>query len=339
MLPFILILSFFSYCCAGFPQNITIDDEFGDTTTGNMPYYSPSGAWSQGSLCSSCLIELDPARTYSRTWQEATWNGKGEPYTIAINLTGVAVYVFFILANQVAHSTGYTNVTFILDNDFADVQSFAHEPTISSDFNYSFPIYVNEELENKQHYMLIATSGQTKSVVLFDSLVYTKDASLLQSSNGIEPSSTAPHKKTVIVGSVIGGIVFVILVLAGFRYFCHGKIKLLNITHPQVNSMGVLTEVRIRRDSPSSPREHPTTQDGTSDIARSYPPYQNGIAHENSNGDMPTTSRERRDLVHEQGLTDRIAELEVELNWLYDYISEQEARNALPQYHDVRNMA
>ena len=92
---------------------------------------------------------------------------------------GVAVYAYFILANQVDATTTLTNLSFTLDNEF--VGTFEHIPTNSTDIQYNFTVYVNETLENKQHTLVISTGGLSKaqvcalksSFLLFDYVKYT----------------------------------------------------------------------------------------------------------------------------------------------------------------------
>ena len=92
------------------PQNITVDDEFGDQTTGLYPQYSNSGSlsWSQGSTCESmfyalfcrlqtCLyvgsagceasVEVDASQTLDGTWHDATGTSQN-PVSIQIQFTG-----------------------------------------------------------------------------------------------------------------------------------------------------------------------------------------------------------------------------------------------------------
>ena len=180
------------------PRNVTVDDELGDSETGQLPTYSPQDIWDQGATCTGCTAKLNKSLTFDGTWHDTTYTPGGEPRTIEINFTGeclvkkdllnhelinndcimktegTAVYTFFTLANLIQYSDTLTNVSFTLDNNA--VGTFEHIPTSSTDFNYSVPVYVNESLENVPHNLLIAAIGPDslkKSLILFDNLIYT----------------------------------------------------------------------------------------------------------------------------------------------------------------------
>jgi hypothetical protein len=71
----------------GKPQNITIDDQGGDPTTGQVPVYKPANVW-QNQNCAGCAIKPDANQLYNNTEMSAT-HGSGEsPYTIDFNFNG-----------------------------------------------------------------------------------------------------------------------------------------------------------------------------------------------------------------------------------------------------------
>ena len=180
---------------------MTVDDELGDSETGQVPTYKPSGVWEQGATCTGCFVHLDKSLTFDGTWHDSTYAPNDEPYTVEINFTGesrkellfltnrgltvnalchlvcakgTAVYTFFALANFVQFATTLTNFSFTLDNNI--VGTFEHIPTTSTDLNYSVPVYVNESLENVPHNFLITAIGPdsaNNSLILFDNLIYT----------------------------------------------------------------------------------------------------------------------------------------------------------------------
>ena len=65
-----LIFSGYSYA----QTNITVDDQFGDPVTGQMPVYLPNtaGVWSQGTSCSICLAKPDVSQAFEHTWHDTT---------------------------------------------------------------------------------------------------------------------------------------------------------------------------------------------------------------------------------------------------------------------------
>ena len=71
------------------PQNVTIDDQFGDEQTGALPSYSPVGAWSQGADCAGCLIKPDQRQAFRETWHDATHTpGDAEPRVASVLFNG-----------------------------------------------------------------------------------------------------------------------------------------------------------------------------------------------------------------------------------------------------------
>ncbi|OJT04505.1 hypothetical protein TRAPUB_4775 [Trametes pubescens] len=153
--------------------NRTIDDEKGDSVTGEVPVYTPDGSWSQGSTCSGCFIQLDPSQTFDGTWHDSTHTpGDAEPRVITAHFTGTAVYVFNAIANTVPFTTTLTNLSFTLDGD--SVGQYVHTPSDSTDFQYNVPVFVRSGLSNVTHTIVIEATGDTNSsLVLFDYIIYT----------------------------------------------------------------------------------------------------------------------------------------------------------------------
>ena len=96
----------------------------------------------------------------------------------------MAVYGYFILANQVNLTTTHTNISFTLDDNY--VGKFEHIPGDTEELQYNAPVYVNETLENTSHKLVIAAVGpgwdpsividcqqHNDSLLLFDYLTYT----------------------------------------------------------------------------------------------------------------------------------------------------------------------
>lgn len=234
LLPLLLLSLLFnipSAWCS--PRNVTVDDELGDSETGQVPTYKPSGVWNQGATCTGCFVQLDKSLTFDGTWHDSTYAPNDEPYTVEINFTGTAVYTFFALANFVQFATTLTNVSFTLDDNI--VGTFEHIPTTSTDFIYKAPVYVNESLENVPHNFLITAIGPdsaNNSLILFDNLIYTADdeasststsssfgtsTSTTQTSSG-SGQNTGPTNQNIRSGPnksvIIGGAIAAVIVLA-----------------------------------------------------------------------------------------------------------------------------
>ena len=47
--------------------NYTIDDQNGNSLTGELPSYAPSNRWSQGAQCSACFAQPDSEFTFDHS--------------------------------------------------------------------------------------------------------------------------------------------------------------------------------------------------------------------------------------------------------------------------------
>lgn len=208
------------------PVNQTVDDEKGDSLTGEQPSYGPDGAWAQGAECSTCNINtklVDVNSVFDSTWHDSTHHPGDPDRVITITFNGTAVYVFHLIANVISGTTTFTNLTFHIDGE--QVGSFTHTPDDTHDtILYRVPVYQNESLSNAVHTLETRASGPTDSLVLFDFIAYTTDDGTSPSSNpsdrpssSILPSTQAsPFQSTssAPVGAIVGGIVGGVCVLA-----------------------------------------------------------------------------------------------------------------------------
>src|SRR6266550_6856263 len=53
--------------------NVSIDDHYGDPTTGQIPVYQPVGPWGDQD-CPACAIVPLKSMAFDETWHEATYN-------------------------------------------------------------------------------------------------------------------------------------------------------------------------------------------------------------------------------------------------------------------------
>ncbi len=67
--------------------NVTIDDTYGDLTTGQKPIYQPSGPW-KGPSCTSCDIVPSAALALDGTWTAATYDPSLNNISITFSFTG-----------------------------------------------------------------------------------------------------------------------------------------------------------------------------------------------------------------------------------------------------------
>lgn len=88
-------------------------------------------------------------------------------------MTGSALYIFFILANNVTYATTFTDIEFVLDNG-AVASTYTHTPGTATDYQYNVPVYANDSLGSGQHNMMIQPVNSGNNVlILFDYLIYT----------------------------------------------------------------------------------------------------------------------------------------------------------------------
>ncbi|KAJ7139704.1 hypothetical protein C8R44DRAFT_310507 [Mycena epipterygia] len=124
--------------------NRTIDDTNGDSVTGTVPTYSPSSVWVP------CLF----------------------PWTMSF--TGIAIYVYFILANNEGDGiTTTSKANFSIDR--SQQGTFTHTPASSTDLQYNALVFTQTGLSNTTHSLLISTEGTDDIYVNFDYAIYTHD--------------------------------------------------------------------------------------------------------------------------------------------------------------------
>ncbi|KIY46564.1 hypothetical protein FISHEDRAFT_75486 [Fistulina hepatica ATCC 64428] len=125
------LLLFVPLCVAA--SNRTIDDTEGDSVTGAVPSYSPSGSWDNAD-CVGCYIVPSKSEAFDGTWTAATYSPSLTDMSIKFSFTGTAIYIYFIIANQVEDATTETACNFTLDGTLEG--SYEHEPADTTDLYY-----------------------------------------------------------------------------------------------------------------------------------------------------------------------------------------------------------
>ncbi|KZT23803.1 hypothetical protein NEOLEDRAFT_1052665, partial [Neolentinus lepideus HHB14362 ss-1] len=158
--------------------NVTVDDTGGDPFTGAQVAYSPAGAWNTGGDCVGCTAHPDPSQMYMRTWHDATFvpassgDSPSNIVSLSVPFYGGAIYVYCVLTFTYDHPAGNSDMQFWIDSDI--VGQFELPANGSTDYEYNFPVYVNESIEAGLHTFRLETGhNNTKSLVLFDYLVYS----------------------------------------------------------------------------------------------------------------------------------------------------------------------
>ncbi|KAM5544809.1 hypothetical protein V8D89_001707 [Ganoderma adspersum] len=220
--------------------NVTVDDQLGDRTTGLLPEYTPNdGTWHVGSPsenCSSCKITpatFDLSQIHDQTWHDATHSPGLAPATVTVRFNGSAVYVYNVLPNTLAKTTTFVNISFALDG--APAGSFARPPDASSTILYNQLVYRNVGLEDGPHTLVMSAGGTSKSLFLFDYLLYSTQGNGSTTINGgpvstaaSDPSSSSstgtptnlaqsssPSSSSTPVGAIVGGVVGGAVILLG----------------------------------------------------------------------------------------------------------------------------
>ncbi|KAJ8474394.1 hypothetical protein ONZ45_g15966 [Pleurotus djamor] len=169
-LPFLMILAHFA---AAAPRNVTIDDEYGDERTLEVPRYAPDGGWAQGSGCPGCLQLDDKNRAIRGTWHDSTHHPNDPTRSITFNFNGSAIYVYCIIANKYKEGVDtLASYTFTIDGDL--VGRFDHAPEDTPTFYYNSLVYHNSSIPPGPHtFSFIADSQENTTLILFDYAQYT----------------------------------------------------------------------------------------------------------------------------------------------------------------------
>ena len=178
---------------AGGLVNRTIDDNIGDSFTGAIPVYFPVDQWQLGETCAECRVNtriVDASRTFDGTWHDSTYHPGQPDSVITIFFTGVAVYVFNLITNQVDPDTAsFTNLTFSIDNVL--VGQYIRFPDNTTDILYQVPVFSHTGLENFPHVLEIRASGTSDSLTLFDYVLYTAEDNTASTPEST-PATTTP---------------------------------------------------------------------------------------------------------------------------------------------------
>ncbi|KAI0337065.1 hypothetical protein BDW22DRAFT_1433646 [Trametopsis cervina] len=183
---FVLLLLVYALFVQAIRVNRTIDDTYGDLITGVTPQYSAT--FNPGQDCPGCSAQPDPASAFLRSWHDAT-HDSDRPQNLTLNITfsGIAIYVFFIMEDQVRpFITSATSMDIVLDGLFAT--TFTHAPSNLTDYEYNVCVYSNDNLPAGQHTVSLISNGPP-SLMLFDYANYTVDTESPSSSNSISLST------------------------------------------------------------------------------------------------------------------------------------------------------
>ncbi|KAG6915336.1 hypothetical protein DXG01_012108 [Tephrocybe rancida] len=185
---------------AAVATNRTIDDTYGDSVTGSQPIYLPVGNWDDASCSPSHCTVLPPSgQAFDHSYHAATYLVNGGPRTAQLSFRGTAIYVFFILANNVPNAGTETFCNFILDGQNSG-PTVHHAPTSSTNYQYNALVFSKTNLANIDHTLLIsADSFDTLSYVNFDYAIYTHDDGVIPTNPTSNPDPTTSHPTAPVV--------------------------------------------------------------------------------------------------------------------------------------------
>lgn len=179
------------------PVNRSIDDQYGDPFGGGIVQYRSD--WQQGAECGGCFATPDRAFAFNHTWHDSTADGGRGPRELTLTFNGAwsslriseqqttkadevgkylhgplgsALYVYFILDDHIiSDSTTATSFNITLNGRFVD--SFEYNPNGTAEFIYNSLVYFVENLDNHTSTVVLNSSGDPPSLLLFDYAIYT----------------------------------------------------------------------------------------------------------------------------------------------------------------------
>ncbi|KAM5535827.1 hypothetical protein V8D89_010445 [Ganoderma adspersum] len=254
----VFLLGLLTIASAAQLSNRTIDDEYGDSVTGTLPDYF--GPWVEGAQC-RCSIRLDTTNLFRGTWHGiATSSNEDRIPTITLRFTGVAIYVYNVLANSVLSANFATGTRLAFTLDDAPDGHFQHNPTSSTQFLFNRLVYSHTGLVNAEHVLVIQSDAG--SLCMFDYALFTfsnegepaivkvfhwtDTEPCLPSQLQGEQRSTPPLG--AILGGSIGGAAAVIVLLAALLVYLRAKRRTVWSWLPPCDGT---TETRDARNIPS----------------------------------------------------------------------------------------
>ncbi|KAL5490658.1 hypothetical protein ACEPAI_5492 [Sanghuangporus weigelae] len=218
----------------GLQVNVTIDDQYGDPSTGQIIQYNPPEAWSIGQDCAKCSAKPRPiSNAYRSTWMDASYfrSGRGgvsgQLVTASVPFIGSAVYVQVILTGSPNFPVGNSDFTFYIDN--VEVGTFQKLADGDTSYQWNQTVFSKNNLSNSLHTLIIEVGrSDNESLFLLDSIIYTKELTDNTNSNSAVPTGTSASSAVdsssgstnigIIVGPVVGGV-SAVLVLLAFLFF------------------------------------------------------------------------------------------------------------------------
>ncbi|OCH86682.1 hypothetical protein OBBRIDRAFT_890317 [Obba rivulosa] len=179
-----------------FLKNFTIDDTFGDPTTGAQFVYLPHWAWTVGQACSNCTSQPNPAEAFNGTWHGALPESAGlnSQVNASVTFNGSAVYVFCIVDNT---SDQPWSLLFSIDDTPLDIREELTTATGDTNFSYNVMVFHSLAITPGIHTLTVTSGRGPASPFFLDYVMYTsvdddEVANSSSSSLGIAAFSASP---------------------------------------------------------------------------------------------------------------------------------------------------
>ncbi|TFK94217.1 hypothetical protein K466DRAFT_571976 [Polyporus arcularius HHB13444] len=236
----LLALNLSARLVAAASRTVIIDDTYGDSATGALPVYSPSGNWTQGSPCtfdpSECpLVNPDPSKVLNGTWHDSVGTrDDAPPRTVDLAFEGKSISVYCIISEVDRVEIAVSNMTFELDRVHAgqfyqDVDGLT-DAAGNYNIHYNYSVFSSGPIPQGNHTLRISSVGYSR--MLFDYAEYTTDSDLGDTTSSAGPSSAtgsgtssgttsgsrdsqssnaAGPNISIIIGGVIAGVVALVV--------------------------------------------------------------------------------------------------------------------------------
>lgn len=177
--------------------NRTIDDEFGDSVTGDRPVYRPADQWHEHAQCPQCGVTMaaDASKAFQQTWHDTSYEPNGldpDGVSIEMSFTGTAIYIYSLVANAIPPTRTFMWFNFTIDGVQMSQSAFIHSPDPNGDkILYNQLVFSQTGLHNTPHTFSINATGVLESLVLFDYAIYT-----VEDSSVTDPPPPPPISKS-----------------------------------------------------------------------------------------------------------------------------------------------
>ncbi|KAJ3481929.1 hypothetical protein NLI96_g7327 [Meripilus lineatus] len=313
----------------GILVNRTIDDQYGDWSTGSQVQYTPDRAWVQGSSC-----RATPSAQQAHN--------------------GTAIYIFTI---AVQSTTAEVNFTI----DGVPHGHYNQTYDMPEAFQYDVPVFSMNDLTHGAHILTVDLPDYTRvnqTTFVFDYAIYSTDADPNASPTSTDtPSSLSPSteqasssgRKTnvtlgAIIGGVIGGITLLAAIISAVLFWCRQRKRFLDtetqeeshVTPFQVSELNAPAFAPDTSPGPSAPQgEVPTSSEGPMNpLEKEIAALREEVAQLRANQTQAQVASPSRQHSVGESLKQLVASLRAEVDQLR--ANQELSRDDLPTYSELQ---